>query len=51
MRVGWTHHAKIFFQDWIYTVEAENVKCILATNFKDFAMPDKRKSAFVPLLG
>ena len=50
-RIGYTHAARVFHRDWIYTVEAENLKTFLATNFKQYSMPDKRKSAFVPLLG
>ena len=35
----------------ITTAEPENIKTILATKFKDFELPDSRKSALVPLLG
>lgn len=35
----------------VITCEPENIKTILATKFKDFEMPDRRKVAFVPLLG
>ena len=34
-----------------FTVEAENLKTILATKFKDYELPSRRKSAFYPLLG
>ena len=50
-RVGYTHQGKIFFSDWIFTNEPENIKTILATKFKQFDLPDMRKSAVVPLLG
>lgn len=33
------------------TIEPEIVKTMLATNFKDWNLPDERKTAFVPLLG
>ena len=33
------------------TIEPENIKAILATKFKDWNLPDRRKRAFVPLLG
>lgn len=35
----------------VFTVEAENVKTVLATNFKDYELPAARKRAFYPLLG
>lgn len=35
----------------LFTVEAENIKTILATSFKDYELPFLRKSAFHPLLG
>ncbi|KAL8825289.1 MAG: hypothetical protein Q9191_004500 [Dirinaria sp. TL-2023a] len=36
----------------IYTTnEPENAKTVLATKFKDWSLTDKRKRAFVPLLG
>lgn len=37
--------------DLIFTVEAENVKTVLATKFKDYELPSLRKRAFHPLLG
>ena len=33
------------------TIEPENLKTIMATKFKDWNLPDRRKSAFQPLLG
>lgn len=33
------------------TTEPENIKAILATKFKDFELPTRRKNAFVPLMG
>ena len=35
----------------LFTVDAENVKTILAIKFKDYELPSRRKSAFCPLLG
>lgn len=37
--------------DMIYTADAENVKTILATKFKDFELPGLRRNAFHSLLG
>lgn len=37
--------------DMIFTIEAENVKTILATKFKDYELTSLRKKAFPPLLG
>ena len=37
--------------DSIFTVEAENVKTILATKFKDYKLPSTRQRGFQPLLG
>lgn len=33
------------------TVEPENLKAILATQFKDFGLPEVRISDFIPMLG
>ena len=35
----------------LFTIDAENIKTILATKFKDYELPSQRKSAFHPLLG
>ncbi|KAG8530432.1 uncharacterized protein KY384_004934 [Bacidia gigantensis] len=35
----------------ITTTEPENVKCILATKFKDFKIDDNRKKALIPIIG
>lgn len=34
-----------------WTNEPENMKTIMATKFKDWNLPDRRKDAFIPLLG
>ena len=33
------------------TIEPEIIKTVLATKFKDWNLPDRRKTAFIPLLG
>ncbi|KAL3417134.1 Major facilitator superfamily domain-containing protein 10 [Phlyctema vagabunda] len=35
----------------VYTIEPENVKTVLATKFKDFQLPPRRKEAFHPIFG
>jgi cytochrome P450 len=35
----------------ISTIEPENVKTVLSTNFKDFALGPRRARAFVPVFG
>ena len=37
--------------EMIFTIEAENVKTVLATKFRDYELPSRRKEAFHPLLG
>ena len=37
--------------DMFFTVDAENVKTVLATQFKDYELPSRRKSALNSLLG
>lgn len=46
-----TYCTKIMASTVISTSEPENLKTMLAVNFKDWALPDKRKSAFLPFLG
>ena len=36
---------------FLFTIEPENLKHIQSVQFKNFAMPDRRKKAFVELLG
>lgn len=48
---GNTFHFKIGFEDICYTVEPDNVKAMLTTNFKDWHLPDRRKATFAPLFG
>ena len=51
LRNGWTIHHKTFAEDITYTLEPENIKAILATRFKDFVLSNRRRRAFMPLLG
>lgn len=46
-----TMHYKTLTTDIISTIEPDNLKTIMATKFKDFSLPDRRKVAFLPLLG
>lgn len=46
-----TIRTKIMFDYILLTIEPENLKTVLATKFKDWNLPDQRKSAFLPLLG
>ncbi|MCJ1230206.1 hypothetical protein MMC12_006878 [Toensbergia leucococca] len=50
-RFGYTWTAVILGSTKISTVEPENAKTILSLKFKDWGLGDRRKSAFVPLLG
>ncbi|MCJ1260480.1 hypothetical protein MMC22_000341 [Lobaria immixta] len=50
-RLGNTIRTKVLFDHFILTIEPENLKTVLATKFKDWNLPDQRKSAFLPLLG
>ena len=46
-----TLNLQLLHLKFIMTVEPENLKAMLATNFKDFNLPDTRKTAFIPLFG
>lgn len=50
-KFGNTISTKMMFSKTIMTIDPENLKAVLATNFKDWNLPDQRKSAFIPLLG
>lgn len=50
-RLGNTIRTKVLFNQMILTIEPANVKTVLSTKFKDWNLPDQRKSAFRPLLG
>ena len=42
---------RIIFTDMIQTIEPDNLKTMLAVNFKDFSLGDRRTTAFIPFLG
>ena len=50
-RLGNTFRAKALFDNVVQTIEPENLKTVLATEFKDWNLPDSRNTAFRPLLG
>ena len=50
-RNGYTIHTRLLTTHSYLTVEPENLKTMLALKFKDFSLPDRRKSAFLPVLG
>lgn len=51
LRNGCNTHMKFLFTDLIQTVEPENLKTMLAIDFKKWGLGNRRKDAFVPLLG
>ena len=46
-----TFTAQLPGQQFIQTAEPENIKAMLATQFKDFELPAIRKGAFAPIFG
>ena len=44
-------HFKIMFTDLMQTLEPENLKTIMALDFKKWGLGKRRRDAFVPLLG
>ena len=48
---GKTFTKRVFGSAIICTVEPQNLKCVLSTNFYDYGITDTRKYAFRPLLG
>ena len=44
-------HLKFFLTDMMQTIEPENLKTMMALDFKKWGLGDRRKDAFVPLLG
>lgn len=50
LKHGTTICTKVIFTDFIHTIEPENLKTMLALNFKAWSLGDRRKTAFVPLL-
>lgn len=51
LRNGHNTHMRFFFTDLMQTNEPENLKTILALDFKKWGLGNRRKDAFVPLLG
>lgn len=51
LRNGNNTHMKFFFTDLVQTLEPENLKTIMAKDFKKWGLGNRRKDAFVPLLG
>ena len=51
LRFGNTHKLRVANIKIASTIEPENVKTILATQFKGWKIPDRRRQAFAPLLG
>jgi hypothetical protein len=49
-KLGNTFSATIMFTSFVATTDPENIKAILATNFKDYALGGRLR-AFYPLLG
>lgn len=50
-KYGNTFEANLLSTKAIQTIEPDILKTMLATKFKDWNLPDRRKSAFIPLLG
>ena len=48
---GNTYSSYSLGSSFIHTIEPENIKAILFTNFKDFGITSRRKMAFLPLVG
>ena len=51
LRNGYNIRFKVLFTEQILTVEPDNLKTILALDFKKWGLGSRRKNAFVPLLG
>jgi len=50
-RYGKTYSSQFMTQKVIHTIEPENIKVVLSTNFYDYGVGWRRKHAFRPLLG
>ena len=46
---GWTHSSRLTALPTIHTIEPENIKAVMSTSFKDFAVGTPRRRAFSPL--
>ena len=49
-KYGLTHSSRIATSSTIHTIEPENIKAVMATNFKDFEVGTPRRRAFSPVL-
>ena len=50
-RNGYTFCKRLLTTTIYVTAEPENLKTMLALKFKDWSLPDRRKTAFLPVLG
>lgn len=50
-RNGYTFHKKLLTTRIYATCEPENLKTMLALNFKEWSLPNRRKDSFLPVLG
>ena len=48
---SYTMVQRIIFTNMIQTIEPDNLKTMLALNFKDYGLGDRRTAAMIPLLG
>lgn len=48
---NYTMAQRMVFTDLIQTIEPDNLKTMLALNFKDYSLGDRRTTALIPLLG
>ena len=46
-----TNQNRIYLNDTIMTIEPENLKCMLSTNFSDYSLRPLRCEALIPFLG
>ena len=46
-----TVHVKILTRTYIATIEPENLKCVLASDFRNYSLGDERKAMMKPFLG
>ena len=51
LKHGNTVYIRVFFTTMYSTIEPENVKAMMAVNFKDWSLGARRIDAFTPLLG
>jgi cytochrome P450 len=51
LKHGNTYSLMVMGKNAVTTCEPENIKAVLATNFNDFNLGDRRKAAFTPILG